>query len=367
MSFYKVVEKYRDFNFYEYFDSVKREDVLRSIYKRHKREEDLLNLISPKGEEILEEMAREARRLSLQYFGKTILIYTPMYISNYCINKCSYCGYNVENKIFRKKLNKEEIKREGEAILKKGFKDILILTGESEYHTPVDYIEESIKILRDKFPAITIEVYPMTEKGYKRIVEAGAYGLTVYQETYNEKVYDKIHISGPKKNYKFRLDALERGAKAGMRSIGIGALLGLSDFRIDAFFTAMHGKYLRDKFPHLDISYSIPRIRPCKGGLEDLIYVSNKNLVQVLLTYKLFDPQGGINISTREDIEFRKNLIPLGVNKLSAGVSTFVGGHTLEEKGDSQFFIKDESSVEEVKKIIKDMGYQPIFKDWHRF
>ncbi|ELC8452407.1 2-iminoacetate synthase ThiH [Clostridium perfringens] len=367
MSFYDVVEKYRGFDFYGYFDSVKKEDVLRSIYERNKRPEDLLNLISPMGEELLEEMAQEARNLSLKYFGRTILLYTPMYISNYCVNKCSYCGYNVENKICRKKLNQEEIEKEGEAISKEGFKHILILTGESEYHTPVEYIEESIKTLKEKFPSITIEIYPMTEEGYKKVVEAGAEGLTVYQETYDEKVYDRVHVAGPKKNYKFRLEAPERGAEAGMRSISIGALLGLADFRIDAFFTAMHGKYLRDKYPHIDISYSVPRIRPCEGGLKKLNEVDDRELVQILLAYRLFDPKGGINISTREGKDFRRNLIPLGVSKISAGVSTEVGGHSLKEKGTSQFDINDESSVSEVKELIKSQGYQPIFKDWHRF
>lgn len=367
MSFYSVIKEYNGFDFYKYFDSVKKADVLRSIYKKNKKPEDLLNLISPIGEKFLEEMAQEGRSLSLKYFGKTVLLYTPMYISNYCINKCSYCGYNVENKICRKKLNQKEIEKEGEAISKEGFKHILILTGESEYHTPVNYIEDSIKTLKDKFPSITLEIYPMTEDGYKRAVDAGAEGLTVYQETYDEKVYDKVHVAGPKKDYKFRLEAPERGAESGMRNISIGALLGLADFRIDAFFTAMHGRYLRSKYPHIDISYSVPRIRPCEGGLKKLNEVNDKQLVQILLAYKLFDPQGGINISTREEKSFRKNLIPLGISKMSAGVSTAVGGHSLKETGTSQFDINDESSVMEVKELIKSKGYQPIFKDWHRF
>lgn len=367
MSFYKIIKEYDGFDFHKYFDSVKKEDVLKSIYERNKRPEDLLNLVSPIAENLLEEMAQEGRNLSLKYFGKTVLLYTPMYISNYCINKCSYCGYNVENKIYRKKLNQDEIKKEGEAISKDGFKHILILTGESEYHTPVNYIEDSIKTLKEKFPSITIEIYPMTEQGYKKAVDAGAEGLTIYQETYNEQIYDKVHLAGPKKDYKFRLEAPERGAKAGMRSISIGALLGLADFRIDAFFTAMHGRYLRNKYPHIDISYSVPRIRPCEGGLKNLNEVNDRELVQILLAYKLFDPQGGINISTREEKDFRKSLIPLGVSKMSAGVSTAVGGHSLKEKGTSQFDINDESSVMEVKELIKSKGYQPIFKDWHRF
>lgn len=367
MSFYNIIEKYRDFNFEEYFDKVTKEDVLRSISGNNLNESDLLNILSPRAEECLEEMAQKARDNSLKYFGRTVLLYTPMYISNYCINKCVYCGYNVENEICRKKLTIEEVKREGMAISKEGFKHLLILTGESEYHSPISYLEESVKVLKEYFPSIGIEVYPMSEEGYKQIVDAGVDGLTIYQETYDEEIYDRIHLSGPKKNYRNRLDAPERGAKAGMRNIGIGALLGLNDFRKDAFFTAMHGRYLLKKYPHLEIAYATPRIRPCSGGLEDVKEVTDRNLVQALLSYRLFHPQGGINLSTREDKVMRSNLIELGITKISAGVKIAVGARTAQNKGDTQFDINDESSTEEVKKMIIEKGYQPIFKDWERF
>lgn len=366
MSFYEVVDKYREFDFDNYFKSVTKDDVIRSINSEHLDEFDLLNLLSEKAEECLEDMAQKARELALKYSGRTILLYTPMYISNFCVNKCSYCGYNIENKIDRRKLTLDEVKEEGESISKEGFKHLLLLTGESEYQSPVSYIADSVRILKDIFPSISIEVYPMKTEQYKEVVDAGVDGLTVYQETYNEEVYDRVHISGPKKDFKNRLDAPERGAKAGMRSLGLGALLGLADFRQDAFFVAMHGRYLVNKYPHVELSFGPPRIRPCAGGLRDIKEVTDKNLVQVMLAYKLFYPQGGINITTRESNEIRKHLIPLGVTKMSAGVSTEIGGRTLNKHGTAQFDINDESSTEEVKELIRECGYQPIFKDWVR-
>lgn len=279
MSFYGVIEKYRDFDFEGYFEQVTDDDIRRSINERNLREEDLLNLLSTKASEHLEEMAQKAVSLSLQYFGRTVLLYTPMYISNYCINKCKYCGYNIENSINRRKLNMEEIKNEAEAIAKEGCRHLILLTGESQEHSPLDYIVDAINIIKEYFPSITMEVLPMTVDQYKEVVKAGAEGLTIYQETYDEQVYDEVHLAGPKKNYKYRLDGPERGAMAGMKSISIGALLGLSNFRKDAFFTALHGDYLRRKYSQCDITYSPPRIRPCKGGLNEIKGVTDKQMV----------------------------------------------------------------------------------------
>ncbi|MEG1255008.1 2-iminoacetate synthase ThiH [Clostridium sp.] len=367
MSFYNIIEKFRDFDFSGYWENVELDDILRSINERNPTYEDLLNLLSPKAEEALEEMAVKARKLSLKHFGRTILLYTPIYIANYCVNKCAYCGYNYENSISRKKLTMEEIRLESEVVAKEGFKHIILLTGESQVHSPTDYIVDAVKVMKEYFPSITLEIQPLSEEDYRKTVEAGVDGLTVYQETYDEEIYDKVHIAGPKKNYKFRLDTPERGAKAGMRSISIGALLGLADFRKDAFFTALHGEYIRKKYPHVDITYSPPRIRPCEGGLRELNTVDDKRMVQIMLAYKIFAHQSGINISTREDSKMRKNLIPLGITKMSAGVSTEVGGHSLESKGTSQFTINDEGTVKEVKEMIMEAGFQPIFKDWERF
>lgn len=366
MSFYKVIEKYKDFDFNNYFRNTTIQDVKKSIHKERLDSEDLLNLLSPKAMECLEEMAQRANELSIQYFGKVVNLYTPLYLANYCENHCAYCGYNVVNKIHRKKLTLEEVKLEGEAISKQGFKHLLILTGESKTKTPVSYIAECVKVLKPMFPYIGIEVYALTENEYKILVDAGVDGLTIYQETYNEEIYDKVHISGPKKDYIFRLDAPERGAKSGMRDIGLGALLGLSDFRVDAFFTALHGEYIAKKYREVNIAYALPRIRPHEGEFDDINKVNDKNFVQMLLAFKIFNPTASINISTRERPVFRENLIPLGANKISAGVSTNVGGHAIEDVGEEQFVINDTRSAKEMKNVIKSLGYQTIFKDWER-
>lgn len=367
MSFYEIIEKYREFNIKDYLDNVDDSDVIRSLEKNNLDEYDLLNLLSKTASNHLEKMAQKANEITNRHFGKSMLLYTPMYIANYCVNKCTYCGYNIDSGIKRKKLNMEEINIEGNEISKEGFKHLLLLTGESKIHSSVEYIGEAVEVLKNKFPSISIEVYPMDEDEYKYVIDKGVDGLTVYQEVYDEKIYKDVHIKGPKSNYRYRLDAPERGAKAGMRSVSIGSLLGLNDFRIETFYTMMHGKYLRKKYPHVDISYSVPRMRPFKGCYEKLVDISDKDLVQAIIVMRLFDNQGGINLSTRESISLRRNLIPLGITKLSAGVSTNVGGHSQDEDDTSQFKISDESSVYEVKKMLKEIGYQPIFKDWERF
>lgn len=368
MSFLKVIEKYEKFNFEDYFNRVTDEDIKRSIYKNKLNEEDFLNIISPKGEKYLEEIAQKAHEISNRYFGKTVLLYTPLYIANMCVNRCAYCSYNHDNNILRAKLTMEEIEKEAKAIAKEGFKHIILLTGESPKDTPIEYLVDAIKVLKDYFPSITLEVQPLSEEDYKKAIEAGADGLTVYQEVYDREIYKKVHLGGPKRNYNFRLDAPERGAKAGMRNISVSALLGLNDFRKEVFLTALHGKYIKDNYPGVDVAFSAPRIRPHAGTFHDIYPVSDKNLVQCILALRLFHNNSVINISTRESASFREKLIPLGVNKMSAGVLTEVGGHCKDTKGkgESQFLISDKSSTEDVKKMIKGLGYQPIFKDWER-
>ncbi len=367
MSFYEVIKSYENFDIDYYIENVSELDVQKSLSKDNLDEYDLLNLLSKKATKYLEQMAKKSNAITNQYFGKTICLYTPMYIANYCVNKCVYCGYNVESDINRKKLNIDEIKIEGDVISKEGFKHLLLLTGESNIHSNVEYIGAAVEKLKPKFSSIGVEVYPMEVDEYEYIIKKGVDSLTVYQEVYDEKVYKQVHIKGPKSNYKFRLDAPERGAKAGMRSVSIGALLGLSDFRKEVFSTLLHGKYLRKNYPHLEISYSIPRIRPFKGCYEGIKEVSDIDLVQAMLCMRLFDNHGGINLSTRESLDLRKNLIPLGVTKLSAGVSTDVGGHSQDNEDTSQFEISDESSVLQVKEMLKSIGYQHVFKDWERF
>lgn len=364
MNFYSEYIKYRDFNFDNFFKKLSDNDVIRAINKENLNEYDFLALLSKKAEKYLEDMAQKASKLTQQHFGKVIFLYTPLYLANYCVNQCAYCGFNITNKITRKKLKMEEVDREARVISKTGLKHILILTGESKGKTPLSYIKKCVEILKKYFTSITIEIYPLTEKEYKELVWLGVDGVTVYQEVYNEKTYDKIHISGPKKDYKFRIDTPERACKGGIRSVNIGALLGLDHWRKESFFTGIHGNFLQNKYLDTEVSISLPRIRPHVGSFQSVFDVEDKHIVQIMLALRLYMPRVGITISTREEAGFRDNLIGLGVTKMSAGSSTEVGGHTLEEKTDGQFDISDIRSVEEMKNCIYKKGYQPVFKDW---
>lgn len=366
MSFYNKLMEYDNFDFHKFFNKVSDEDIEGILLKEYLNELDFLKLLSPTAEKYLEPMAKKARKLSLQNFGKSISLYTPMYVANYCVNKCAYCGYNVENKVKRKKLTLEEVEKEAKSIYDTGLRHILILTGESKFHTPVSYVKDCVQVLKKYFSSISIEVYPLEEEEYKELIDAGVNGLTVYQEVYNREVYDKVHIAGPKKNFTYRLEAPERACKAGIHSLGVGALLGLYKWREEAFFSGLHAYYIQQNYPWVEMSMSVPRIRPHAGSFNDIYEVTDKNIVQALLAYKLFLPRAGTNITTRECAEFRDNLIPLGVTKMSAGVSTEVGGHSNENKGEAQFDIADPRSVDEMKNILKDKGYNPIFKDWER-
>lgn len=364
MSFYDVVKEKENINFDKFFSAVTEDRVSMILNKAHINEEDFLCLLSPVAEAFLEEMAQKAHNIALNNFGRAVLLYTPMYISNYCVNKCAYCGYNVENSIHRKKLTYEEIEQEAKAIRETGIKHIILLTGESRFHSPVEYIKESIKILKKYFSSIAIEIYPLEEDEYKELVEVGVDGLTIYQETYDMKTYDKIHLAGPKKDYRYRLETPERACRAGVRAVGVGALYGFEDWRKEAFFSGIHAKYIETNFPHMEISMSVPRMRPHAGSFTEIKDVTDKNLVQIMLAFKIFITRAGINITTRESKELRDNLIPLGVTKMSAGVSTEVGGHSADNKGEMQFEISDGRSVEEIKAMLDEKGYCAVFKDW---
>lgn len=364
MTFYDEYLKYRDFNFEEAFKKVKDSDIERAINKDNLTLEDFLALISPKAQNYIEAMAQRSHKLTNQYFGKTILLYTPLYIANYCINKCAYCGFNIENHIKRNQLSLEEIEEEAKYISAKGYKHILLLTGDAPNYSTVQYIGEAVKILRKYFYSVGIEIYALTEEEYSYLIGLGVDSLTIYQEVYNEEIYDRVHLAGPKKDYRFRLEAPDRACKEGIRSVNIGALLGLDDWRKELFYTALHGKYIRDTYGNVEVGFSFPRIRPHAGVFEEVHEVNDKDLVQSITAVRMMFPNSGISISTRESEKFRDNLIPLGVTKMSAGSSTEVGGHVLKEKSEAQFDISDTRDEVEFKKVIKAKGYQPIFKDW---
>lgn len=364
MSFYDYYASYKNMAVDPIFNSFTSTDILRIINKNQLDQYDFLALLSPRAENHLEEMAQKAHHLSLQHFGKTVQLFTPMYVANYCVNKCAYCSFNVENHISRKVMGVEEVDREARAIAETGLKHILFLTGESRTQSPVSYICDVAQVLKKYFDSISIEIYPLTVDEYRQVAAAGVDGFCMYQEVYNEEVYDRVHLAGPKKNYRFRLEAPDRACQAKMRSVSIGALLGLYDWRREAFATGLHAYYLQNNYSDVEIAVGVPRIRPHVGVFDDVYMVNNKNLVQILLAYRLLLPNAGLTITTRESQEFRNNLIPLGVTKMSAGVSVEVGGHTSSSASDGQFEIADCRSVEEMKEAIAAQGYQPVFKNW---
>lgn len=369
MSFYDTYLGYKDFDLAGALKSVRLEDLSTCLNKDKLTLADFVNLISFMAEERLEEMAQKAKKITLRHFGRTIQLYTPIYLSNYCSNECSYCGFNIHNRITRKKLNSEELEAEARFIYDLGLRHILILTGESRQESGLEYILNCINILKKYFSSISVEIYALTENEYADLVKSGVDGLTIYQETYNRTVYNKVHLSGPKKDFRFRLEAPERAGVSGIRSINIGALLGLSDWRKEIFLLGLHAGYLQNNFSDAEISVSLPRLRPQTGDFIPNFEISDKNLVQAILALRLFLPRLGITISTRESPDLRENLLGLGVTRMSAGSTTHVGGHTMdysfENSGySSQFEINDKRSVLQIQEMIKSKGYQPVLKDW---
>lgn len=366
MNFYHSFAQYKNDFTRGFWQEISQEDVLSVLNKQRLNEKDLAVLLSPAASNCLEPMAQRAHQLSLQHFGKSIILYTPLYLANYCVNKCVYCTFNFDNKIRRRKLTMKEIAKEADLIARTGLRHILLLTGESRRESSIEYIAQAVSVLKDYFHSIGIEIYPLSQEEYEQLVKAGVDSLTIYQEVYDQEIYRQVHPKGPKRNYQFRLEAAERGCKAGIRSVNIGALLGLNDWRQEAFMTAIHANYLQNKYPEVEVGVSLPRIRPHKGDFTAYVPVEDRELVQILLALRNFLPYVGITISTREEPAFRDNLIPLGVTKMSAGVSTEVGSRSGQdrEQTESQFEISDTRTVEEIKKSILTRGYQPIFKDW---
>lgn len=323
-------------------------------------------LLSPAALPFLEEIAQKAQKETRKHFGNSVAIFTPLYIANYCENYCVYCGFNCHNKIKRAQLNAEEIEKEMQAIAETGLEEVLILTGESPNKSSVEYIGEACKIAKKYFKLIGLEVYPMDSKDYAYLHECGADFVTVFQETYNSDKYKTLHLGGRKRIFPYRLNAQERAIMGGMRGVGFAALLGLDDFRKDALATGMHAYLLQKKYPHAEIAFSCPRLRPIinndKINPKD---VHEPQLLQIICAYRIFMPFASITISTRECERFRDNIIQIAATKISAGVNVGIGGHSQEEeKGDEQFKISDGRSVDEIYQMIEDNGMQPVMTDY---
>ncbi|QUH28001.1 2-iminoacetate synthase ThiH [Vallitalea guaymasensis] len=353
-----IVDKY-DYHMYT------SKDVEIALEKDMITIDDYGALLSPAAMPYLEDMAKKATMNTKKYFGNSVTMFTPLYISNYCENHCVYCGFNCMNKIQRGMLTLEEVEQELKNIASTGLKEILLLTGESRSTSSVEYIGGAVELAAKYFSAVGIEIYPLNTEEYAYLHKRGADFVSVYQETYNTDKYEQVHLSGSKRIFPYRFYAQERALLGGMRGVSFGALLGIDDFRKDAFATGLHAYFVQKKYPYAEISFSTPRLRPYINNADNNPNdVHEKQLLQVMTAHRIFMPFAGITISTRERAGFRNNVIGMAATKISAGVKVSVGGHGEEEKGDEQFEISDPRDVEEIHNMILDRGLQPVYTDY---
>lgn len=356
-----VLSKVVDFEPESYTES----DVRRAL-TGDVNENGFAALLSPAADGMLEEIAIRAREETRKHFGNSVCMFTPMYASNICQNNCVYCGFNIHNKINRVCLTPDEVEAEMDCIASSGLKEILLLTGESRVRSDVDYIGMCVEKASERFSTVGLEVYPMNTDEYRLLQSKGADYVTVFQETYDPSRYAELHLSGPKRIFSYRFNAQERALRGGMRGVAFGALLGLGDFRRDAFACGLHARTLQRKYPHAEISFSLPRFRPFKNNEDKVNQVHEPQLLQVSMAYRLFMPFAGQTISTRERPGFRDNIVGLTATKISAGVSVGIGEHSGKEHGDGQFIISDPRGVDEIASALKEHGLQPVMTDYVR-
>jgi len=328
--------------------------------------EDFKALISPAGSYYLEEMALLSHRITQKRFGKVLQMYVPLYLSNECQNICTYCGFSLDNKILRKTLTDEEILKEVSAVKAMGYDHVLLVTGEANKMVGVSYLANVIHLIRPFFSNISIEVQPLKQDEYEYLSSLGLHSVLVYQETYNKKNYSFYHTKGKKSNFSYRLETPDRLGRAGVHKMGLGVLIGLEDWRTDSFFCAMHLEYLEKNFWQTQYSISFPRLRPAEGVEIEKQFMSDKELAQLICTYRIFDEEVELSLSTRESPKFRDNIIKLGITSISAGSKTNPGGYALEKESLEQFEIHDERSPMEIASMIRRQGYEAVWKDWDR-
>jgi 2-iminoacetate synthase len=366
MAFYDTIKDFRWEEVGEEIYSKTASDVKQALSKQHLDIEDSKALVSPAAEDYLEMRAQKSREATQKRFGKTIQFYIPLYLSNECVNHCIYCGFNHNNKILRTVLSDEEIKQEVQIIKDMGFEHILLLTGEFPVRVGVDYIERAMQLVRPHFKQISLEVQPLLVEEYQRLQQSGLYGVYIYQETYNENRYAHYHPAGMKKDYRWRLETPERLGKAGIHKIGLGALLGLEDWRIEAIFLALHLRYMEKHYWKSKYSLSFPRIRPHAGDFQPNVIVTDKEFAQMIWALRLFDNDIEMSLTTREDEAFRNNMVSLGITAMSAGSKTEPGGYSQKEELE-QFAVNDNRSPKEMLDMITKNGYEVVWKDWDNF
>jgi 2-iminoacetate synthase len=371
-----------------------REEVHETLGRPRLGLADFARLLSPAAGDLLETLGHRSRALTQQRFGRVIRLFAPLYLSNECINNCRYCGFSRDNPILRVTLSVAEVQDEARALLREGFRNLLLVAGEHPKFVSSGYLTDCVRALRDEVPGLSLEVGPMETEQYRAIVGAGAEGLVVYQETYDRAVYDAMHTAGPKRNFDWRLETPERAYAAGFRRLGIGALYGLADWRSEAIAVAAHAAYLLRACWKAQLTISLPRLRPCAGEFAPLTQVEDRELVQLVCAFRLFLPDVGLVLSTREPARLRDGLIPLGITIMSAGSHTEPGGYTgagrenihRTERGrivelasgssewaplpdratpaTGQFEIADSRSAREISELITRLGYEPVWKDW---
>jgi len=341
-------------------------DVEVALSKMKCSSDDLMAFLSPAAGVYLEQLANKSHDLTVRRFGKTIQLFAPIYLSNECQNICTYCGFSFGNKIPRKTLSEGEMKTEFQFLKGENFEHVLLVTGEDTIYANPGYINHSISIARKYFSDVSIEVQPLGEVEYKTFKDSGCDAVLVYQETYNPEVYKKYHLKGKKANYNYRLDTPDRVGEASMNKIGLGVLLGLSDWRTDAFFLAMHLNYLEKAYWQTRYSISFPRLRPAEGVRSVEHPVNDKEFVQLLCAFRIFDNEVEMSLSTREPENMRNHLIHIGVTSMSAGSKTNPGGYTISPGTLEQFEISDSRTPEQILKLIQEQGYEPVWKNWDK-
>lgn len=341
-------------------------DVELALRKTSRNLEDFKALISPAAAPYLEQMAQLSQALTLKRFGKTIQMYIPLYLSNECQNICTYCGFSFDNKLPRRTLTDAEILKEVEVIKSMGYDHVLLVTGEANKTVGVEYFSRVLNLIKPHFSHISMEVQPMDQEEYEQLIPLGLNTVLVYQETYHEDDYKIHHPKGKKSNFGYRIETPDRLGKAGIHKMGLGVLIGLEDWRTDCFFTAMHLNYLEKTYWKTKYSLSFPRLRPHTGGLEPKMEMTDRELVQLICAYRIFNEEVELSLSTRESEKFRNHVVKLGITSISAGSKTNPGGYAVEPKSLEQFEINDERSPKEIAEMISESGYEVVWKDWDR-
>jgi len=363
-SFINIFDQYSWDDIKERIYSKTASDVEAALTKPGRTPDDFMALISPAAAAYLEPMAQLSQQLTLQRFGKTIQLYVPMYLSNECNNICTYCGFSLDNKVRRRTLTATEILQEAEAIKSMGYEHVLLVTGEANHTVHIPYFKNALQLLRPHFAHISMEVQPLDEEDYRELIAGGLHTVLVYQETYHREDYKKHHPKGKKSNFQYRIETPDRLGRAGVHKIGLGILIGLEDWRTDSFFTALHLQYLERTYWQTKYSISFPRLRPFSGGLEPKVDMKDRELVQLICAWRIFNQEVELSLSTRELPKFRDHVMQLGITSISAGSKTNPGGYAVEPESLEQFEIADERSPAEMARVIASKGYEAVWKDW---